>query len=79
MLVIVSQDATCILCRRKAKKRKGMKIAEEDPYIKRATNITSQVIEIDYSKEEGEVELHDALPDNGQDSEPNDQTLRLAH
>ena len=49
-------------------------MVEEDPYVKRATNITSQVIEIDYSKEEGEVELHDTLPGNGQDSQP--RTLR---
>ena len=49
-------------------------MAEEDPYIKHTMNITSQVIEVDYSKEEGEVELHDTLPGNGQDSQP--QTLR---
>jgi hypothetical protein len=56
------------LCRRKAKKRKAATgVAEEDPYIKRATHITTQVMEIDFSKEEGEVELHDTLP---QGSEP---------
>ena len=32
-----------------------------------ATHITTQVMEIDFSKEEGEVELHDTLP---QSSEP---------
>ena len=58
-----------LLCRRKAKKRKAAGVAEEDPYVKRATHITTQVMEIDFSKEEGEVELHDTLP-QGHDTPP---------
>ena len=56
--------------RRKAKKHEATGEVEEDPYVKQATHITTQVMEIDFSKEEGEVELHDhdTLP---QGSEPN--------
>ena len=50
-------------------------MAEEDPYIRHTTNVTTQVIEIDYSKEEGEAELHDTMSDDArQESEP--QTSR---
>lgn len=55
--------------RKRIKKQKTTDIAEEDPYVRHAaTNFTTHVIEIDFSKNEGEAELHDTVSDDGQDS-----------
>ena len=59
----ISHSYYCVryhTCRKKFRKDSSKEGTEEEPQVVHAINIPSQIVGIDYSKEEGEVELHDA-------------------
>lgn len=52
-------------------KYKTSEAEEEDPHIRRAVNVTTQVLEIDPTIEEGVIELHDTLTESSASDKDN--------
>lgn len=53
-----------LFCSKIVKGHKSTLEAQEDTYTIHTTKVTTQVVEIDFTKQEGEIELHDDHPDN---------------